>query len=106
MKRFGDLERLARLETILLGKWGELDGCIPGVLRVLEERRAPLCWHKHGSFAEHLKGTAMTLTLWGAPEAVVRCALIHSAYSNSYVNLSLFSATQDRRDCLVGGGGE
>ena len=45
------------------------------------------------------------LATWDQPEALARCGLFHSAYSNSYVNLAIFKAGQDRElvkeDCGV-----
>lgn len=36
------------------------------------------------------------LTVWEQPQALARCGLFHSAYSNSYVNLAIFKAGVDR----------
>lgn len=36
------------------------------------------------------------LKLWGVPDAVCLCGLFHSAYSNSYVNLSIFDPSTGR----------
>ena len=92
------------VDHLLLGSYSVLDPVIPAVLDVLRSRCAPLYWHKHGTFAEHLIGVANILLLWKQPSRVVRCGLIHSAYANSYVNLSLFAADQERGEIksLVG----
>ncbi|CAI0444977.1 unnamed protein product [Linum tenue] len=37
------------------------------------------------------------LKLWGSPEAVCRCGLFHSTYSNAYVSLALFPHTESSR---------
>jgi hypothetical protein len=34
--------------------------------------------------------------VWEQPQALARCGLFHSAYSNSYVNLAIFKAGVDR----------
>ncbi len=36
------------------------------------------------------------LAVWEQPQALARCGLFHSAYSNSYVNLAIFKAGVDR----------
>jgi hypothetical protein len=36
------------------------------------------------------------LKLWGAEESVCLCGLMHSAYSNSYVNLAVFKPEVER----------
>ena len=73
---------------------GEEDGCgdpaLPALTAVLRAAGAGECWHKHGTFLAHLLEVYRILRLWGAPDAVARCGLYHSAYSNSYVNLAIF----------------
>lgn len=69
------------------------------------------CWHKHGTFKEHLFGTwrysvlptpspnfssCRILRLWGQSEAICRLGLFHSIYSNDYVNLAIFDCNQER----------
>lgn len=34
--------------------------------------------------------------MWDQPQALCRCGLFHSAYSNSYVNLAIFKEGVDR----------
>ncbi|KAM3245545.1 hypothetical protein ACQJBY_056713 [Aegilops geniculata] len=73
---------------------GEEDRCgdpaLPALTAVLRAAGAGECWHKHGTFLAHLLEVYRILRLWGAPDAVARCGLYHSAYSNSYVNLAIF----------------
>jgi hypothetical protein len=57
---------------------------------VLRAAGAGECWHKHGTFLAHLLEVHRILRLWATPDAVCRCGLYHSAYSNSYVNLAIF----------------
>jgi hypothetical protein len=51
---------------------------------------------QHGTFKQHLLGVWKILTVWDQPQALARCGLFHSAYSNSYVNLAIFKAGVDR----------
>ncbi|XP_037449153.1 uncharacterized protein LOC119318672 [Triticum dicoccoides] len=73
---------------------GEEDQCgdpaLPALTAVLRAAGAGECWHKHGTFLAHLLEVYRILRLWAAPDAVARCGLYHSAYSNSYVNLAIF----------------
>ena len=66
------------------------DPALPALTAVLRAAGAGECWHKHGTFLAHLLEVYRILRLWGAPDAVARCGLYHSAYSNSYVNLAIF----------------
>eukprot|EP01126_Amoeba_proteus_P042405 TRINITY_DN4607_c0_g1_i18.p1 TRINITY_DN4607_c0_g1~~TRINITY_DN4607_c0_g1_i18.p1 ORF type:complete len:434 (-),score=69.41 TRINITY_DN4607_c0_g1_i18:214-1515(-) len=72
-----------------------LDPKLPEFLDILAQHGADECWHKHGTFKDHLLGTWRILYLWGQPQPICRLALFHSAYSNDYVNLAIFSP-QDR----------
>jgi hypothetical protein len=58
---------------------------------------------QHGTFKQHLLGVWKILSIWNQPQALARCGLFHSAYSNSYVNLAIFKAGHDRtlvqQDC-------
>ncbi|BBN07320.1 hypothetical protein MPTK1_4g02870 [Marchantia polymorpha subsp. ruderalis] len=75
----------------------EIDPELPGFLRKLQDVGASECWHKHGTFYEHLFNVYRNLKLWNAADAVARCGLFHSAYSNSYVNLAIFAPNTDRQ---------
>ncbi|KQK02095.1 uncharacterized protein LOC100827583 [Brachypodium distachyon] len=66
------------------------DPSLPALAAVLSAAGAGECWHKHGTFLAHLLDVHRILRLWSAPDAVARCGLYHSAYSNSYVNLAIF----------------
>ena len=72
------------------------DPLLPTMLSRLRDRRADHCWHKHGTFKEHLLNTYRILALWKQPQALCRCGAYHSAYRNSYVNLALFDRGVDR----------
>ncbi|XP_006648164.1 uncharacterized protein LOC102709148 [Oryza brachyantha] len=74
----------------LRGEEEQVDPALPKLAGVLRAAGAGECWHKHGTFLAHLLDVHRILRLWGAPDAVARCGLYHSAYSNSYVNLAIF----------------
>jgi hypothetical protein len=88
------------------------------LLEQLGRHGASECWHKHGTFKQHLFGVWRILYLWKQSQAVrhlqaltgflysllllllstqvSRCGLYHSAYSNSYVNLAIFKPETGR----------
>ncbi|KAF2587123.1 hypothetical protein F2Q70_00036925 [Brassica cretica] len=74
----------------LRGELENIDPNLPSLIAVLKSVGAGECWHKHGSFLDHLIDIYKILKLWKAPEPVCLCGLFHSAYSNSYVNLAIF----------------
>lgn len=78
---------------------GELESIhknLPSLVAVLRSVGAGECWHKHGSFLQHLVDIYRILKLWNAPDSVSLCGLFHSAYSNSYVNLAIFDPSTGR----------
>ncbi|KAL3687749.1 hypothetical protein R1sor_014058 [Riccia sorocarpa] len=82
--------RLERARLFIREQFEEIDPKLPVFLRKLKDVGATECWHKHGTFYEHLYHVYRNLKLWDAPDSVARCGLFHSAYSNSYVNLAIF----------------
>ncbi|KAK1278749.1 hypothetical protein QJS04_geneDACA014780 [Acorus gramineus] len=80
----------------LRGELETVDPALPSLISVLRSAGAGECWHKHGSFLDHLMDVYKILKLWSAPDEVARCGLFHSAYSNSYVNLAIFDAATSR----------
>ncbi|CAL4967768.1 unnamed protein product [Urochloa decumbens] len=80
------------------------DPDLPSLVSVLRAAGAGECYHKHGTFLDHLLDTHRILRLWGAPRAVSRCGLFHSSYSNSYVNLAIFQPDtgRDRVRSIIG----
>ncbi|TVU39272.1 hypothetical protein EJB05_12683, partial [Eragrostis curvula] len=80
-------ELLAAARPFLRDELGEAESSLVSVLR---SAGAGEHYHKHGTFLEHLVHVHRVLRLWGAPDAVALCALFHSSYSNSYVNLAIF----------------
>ncbi|KAI9027978.1 hypothetical protein DFJ74DRAFT_514778 [Hyaloraphidium curvatum] len=82
------------------------DPKLDGFIKELRKRGAGECWHKRGTFLEHLFQTYRSLVIWeGKPTSICHAGLMHSAYSNSYVNLAIFPPDVSRplvRE-LVGG---
>ncbi|CAN1254861.1 hypothetical protein LINPERPRIM_LOCUS8793 [Linum perenne] len=87
---------LSAARPFLRGELESVDEKLPRLVSVLRSVGAGECWHKHGSFLDHLVDIYRILKLWGAPEAVCLCGLFHSAYSNSYVNLAIFDPSTGR----------
>lgn len=87
---------LAAARPFLRAEEEKVDPALPELAAVLRAAGAGECWHKHGTFLAHLLDIYRILRLWGAPDAVARCGLYHSAYSNSYVNLAIFEPDVSR----------
>ncbi|KAF7826064.1 TPR1-like protein [Senna tora] len=73
-----------------------IDANLPSLIAVLRSVGAGECWHKHGTFLQHLIDIYRILFLWNSPPSVSLCGLFHSAYSNSYVNLAIFDPSTGR----------
>ncbi|KAL3650641.1 hypothetical protein CASFOL_007044 [Castilleja foliolosa] len=96
-----DLETLLdSARPFLRGELETVDANLPHLVSVLRRAGAGECWHKHGSFLDHLVGVYRILKMWNAPAAVCLCGLFHSAYSNSYVNLAIFPPSDAGRDTV------
>ncbi|KAJ4973553.1 hypothetical protein NE237_006727 [Protea cynaroides] len=87
------------------GELETIDPKLPSLVAVLRSVGAGECWHKHGSFLDHLLDTYRILKLWDCPDSIALCGLFHSAYSNSYVNLAIFDPSTGR-DAVRGYVGE
>nr|DAD35923.1 TPA_asm: hypothetical protein HUJ06_006563 [Nelumbo nucifera] len=87
---------LGSARPFLRGELESVDPKLPALVAVLRSVGAGECWHKHGSFLEHLVDMYKILKLWNAPDCVALCGLFHSAYSNSYVNLAIFDPSTGR----------
>lgn len=84
-------------EKLLSNDFEDLDDPIlSNTIQAIKERGGHKCWHKHSTFLDHLLSCHNILRLWGENEIVGRVGLLHSAYSNSYVNLALFDRDTDR----------
>jgi len=82
-------------ESILADDIDLLDSTLSSTIHEIKLRGAHRCWHKHSTFLEHLLGVHNILRLWDQSHLVSRVGLLHSAYSNSYVNLALFDPKVD-----------
>ncbi|KAK2966980.1 hypothetical protein RJ640_009664, partial [Escallonia rubra] len=87
---------LESARPFLRGELESVDQSLPSLIAVLRSVGAGECWHKHGSFLDHLVDIYRILKLWKAQDAVCLCGLFHSAYSNSYVNLAIFDPSTGR----------
>lgn len=77
-----------------------VDAALPSIIDAAKARGAAECWHKHSSFLSHLLGVHRIATLWKLPRDVCLMALLHSAFSNSFVNLALWSPDSAGRAAL------
>ncbi|KAL6635413.1 hypothetical protein ACP70R_028084 [Stipagrostis hirtigluma subsp. patula] len=107
-KDSSDEELLAAARPFLRGELGKVDPELPSLASVLCAAGAGECYHKHGTFLAHLLDVYRILRLWGASDAVARCGLFHSSYSNSYVDLAIFhpDTGRDAVRAIVGGPAE
>ncbi|XP_072993271.1 uncharacterized protein [Typha latifolia] len=95
---------IAAARPFLRGELQSIDPELPSLIAVLRSVGAGECYHKHGTFLAHLVDVYRILKLWCAPDAVARCGLFHSSYSNSYVNLAIFDphTTREHVQDLIG----
>ncbi|KAG2498198.1 hypothetical protein HYH03_003952 [Edaphochlamys debaryana] len=84
------------VRAFLRGELSRVEPQLPGWLDTLAGVGAGECWHKKSSFKAHLYEVYKICKIWGQDDDVCRCALFHSAYSNSYVNLAIFKEGTDR----------
>lgn len=86
---------------ILANDQDAMDPVLVGSVARLKSRGAHRCWHKHSTFLDHLLGVHHILRLWGQGRTIGRVGLLHSVYSNSYVNLALFDPSLETERALV-----
>ncbi|PNW71926.1 hypothetical protein CHLRE_16g671500v5 [Chlamydomonas reinhardtii] len=84
------------VRAFLRGDLSRVDKRLPEWMEVLSGVGAGECWHKKSSFKAHLFEVYKLCKIWGQDDDVCKCALFHSAYSNSYVNLAIFQEGADR----------
>ncbi|XP_023529639.1 uncharacterized protein LOC111792417 [Cucurbita pepo subsp. pepo] len=96
---------LCSVRPFLRGELEKVNTNLPSLISVLRSVGAGECWHKHGTFLDHLVDIYRILKIWKAQEPVCLCGLFHSAYSNSYVNLAIFDPSTGR-DIVRGHVGE
>lgn len=87
---------LSSARPFLRGELESIDKNLPSLVAVLCSVGARECWHKHGTFLDHLVDIYRILKIWKVPDSVCLCGLFHSAYSNSYVNLAIFDPSTGR----------
>ncbi|KAF5180230.1 E3 ubiquitin-protein ligase [Thalictrum thalictroides] len=87
---------LEAARPFLRGELETIDPKLPTLVSVLRSVGAGECWHKHGSFLDHLVDIYRILKLWNCSDSISLCGLFHSAYSNSYVNLAIFDPSTGR----------
>ncbi len=85
-----------QVRNFLAENFAEIDPALPTLLDELQRRGMAECWHKHGSFRDHLLGTYRILSLWDQPREARLLGLLHSVYSNEYVDLALFDRRRGR----------
>ncbi|KAI3719731.1 hypothetical protein L6452_20635 [Arctium lappa] len=73
-----------------------IDKTLPPLLTILRSAGAGECWHRLGTFLDHLFHVYRILKLWNAPDSVCLFGLFHSVYSNSYHDLAIFNPVTDR----------
>ncbi|KAI3498059.1 hypothetical protein L1887_33779 [Cichorium endivia] len=73
-----------------------VDQNLPALLTILRSSGAGECWHRLGTFLDHLYHVYRILKLWNAPDSVCLFGLFHSVYSNSYHDLAIFDPVSDR----------
>jgi hypothetical protein len=95
---------LAASKPFLRDEFKKLDPKLPSFLSILRSAGAGERHHKNGAFFAHLLNFHRIIQLWGAPRDITRCDLFHSAYANSYVNVSIFesSTTREHVQSLIG----
>jgi len=76
--------------------FNKLDDKMDEYLKLVSDLGAYQCWHKHGTFGEHLLGVWKIFQTWKLPQTVCRMGLFHSTYSNSWVGLALYKPNTER----------
>jgi len=84
------------VQHLIADRLEKCDPKLPTLLKLLTRMGANQCWHKHGTFQQHLFRTWRILFVWSQNTAICRLGLYHSAYSNSYVNLAIFKEGEER----------
>ncbi|WIA32613.1 hypothetical protein OEZ86_003416 [Tetradesmus obliquus] len=84
------------VHTFIRQEYSKTDPALPEMLEVLTAVGAAECWHKKSTFKAHLLEVYKILKIWGTDDSLARCGLMHSAYSNSFVNLAIFKPDVER----------
>jgi len=93
-----------KVRAFLVEDFAAVDPELPPLLDLLNRHHLAQCWHRHGSFRDHLVGVCRILSLWEQPREVRLFGLLHSVYINKYADLALFDANDGRGEvaALVG----
>ncbi|KAL4573293.1 hypothetical protein LXL04_020093 [Taraxacum kok-saghyz] len=87
---------LESAKPFLREEFEKIDARLPSLVAILCSAGAGECYHRTGSFLDHLRNVYRIIKLWKAPDSVALCALFHSVYSNSYSDILLFNPETDR----------
>nr|GEV06686.1 hypothetical protein [Tanacetum cinerariifolium] len=87
---------LESAKPFLREEFEKIDVKLPSLIAILRSAGAGECFHRLGSFLDHLRHVYRIIKLWKAPDSVALCALFHSVYSNSYSNIVLFDPETGR----------
>lgn len=87
---------LESAKPFLREEFHKIDERLPSLIALLCSAGAGECFHRLGSFLDHLRHVYRIIKLWKAPDSVALCALFHSVYSNSYSNIVLFDPETGR----------
>ncbi|KAJ0668272.1 putative tetratricopeptide-like helical domain superfamily [Helianthus annuus] len=95
---------LESAKPFLREEFHKIDEKLPTLLEILCSAGAGECYHRIGTFLDHLRHVYRTIKLWKAPDSIALCALFHSVYSNSYSNIVLFDpeTSRDKVRSLIG----
>ncbi|XP_076949708.1 uncharacterized protein LOC143622447 [Bidens hawaiensis] len=83
-------------------EFDKIDEKLPTLISILRSAGAGECYHRLGTFLDHLRHVYRIIKLWKAPDSIALCALFHSVYSNSYSNIVLFDLQTTGRDTVRG----
>jgi len=83
------------LKILMHEEYHKLDPDSTKWMNFLAASSATEIWHKHSTFVQHLRGVWKILQMWKQPEEICRLGLFHSAYSNSFVAMSIFEGDPD-----------
>ncbi|KAI3515599.1 hypothetical protein L1887_14500 [Cichorium endivia] len=87
---------LESAKPFLREEFEKVDKRLPSLVAILCSAGAGECYHRTGSFLDHLRNVYRIIKLWKAPDSIALCALFHSVYSNSYSNILLFDPETHR----------
>ncbi|MFS7967176.1 putative tetratricopeptide-like helical domain superfamily [Helianthus anomalus] len=72
---------LESAKPFLREEFHKIDEKLPTLIEILCSAGAGECYHRLGTFLDHLRHVYRTIKLWKAPDSIALCALFHSVYS-------------------------